>query len=393
MIAALNSGGESKIRTAECRQFPNQNEHRELRENLDTALLFRDARPPPAETLWRESEKGHFIRPWGNFLYASTASPAPRLIPKTAAVIDIGSNGIRLFIYNRSEKPYGILHNDHKPCMLADGLHTTGQLSRDGLKKAINLLESFKSDLHWYKPDIVIPIGTASLRAVQNTPQGIIDIERLQKALGHRYPINIITGQEEAFLTGWGILHGLSAAEGKIPEITGSFGGVGGASLEVGNFVIVAGQTKVDWESCRDFPVGMFPLAEKSWHNPVRATEVTIESLYASGWQSEGNVVFCAGSNFRTHRALLEGAIPGRKIGHGVIFDWADARYESMNIRDTLTNRFQALKHHISDRAETVPFAASVFLGIGYYAQPERVVMCAHRMSTIREGALLQAEL
>ena len=136
------------------------------------------------------------------------------------AVIDIGSNTIRLCVYAVDGNDFKLLTK--KRCMagLAAYVDKNKNLKDDGIKKLIGALKSFKTIYSSYNAK-VLAFATASLRLVKNQK----DVKtRIFRELG--LDVEIISGKDEAASSFAGAMHCTSTEEGLMVDI-------GGASTEL----------------------------------------------------------------------------------------------------------------------------------------------------------------
>ena len=158
------------------------------------------------------------------------------------AVIDIGSNSMRLTVYETTPPQiFRVLFKEKIMAGLA-GYVDHNALSPDGIERAILGLLSFRATLSALDIKAVAVFATASLRNVKNTDQAVAAIQR---ATG--YPIEVISGEEEAAF-------GYAGAMQELDLTDGLFVDIGGASTEVVRF---AGGVMESANSC---PVGSLKL-------------------------------------------------------------------------------------------------------------------------------------
>ncbi|MCQ2097007.1 MAG: hypothetical protein MJY87_03570 [Fibrobacter sp.] len=97
------------------------------------------------------------------------------------AVIDIGSNTIRLCVYKVTDVGFSLVAKKRSVAGLASYVDKKGNLRDDGIKKLIAVLESFKAVYEPLKVTRVLPFATASLRLVKNREQ---IVKRIRKETG-----------------------------------------------------------------------------------------------------------------------------------------------------------------------------------------------------------------
>lgn len=157
------------------------------------------------------------------------------------AVIDIGSNSIRLTLYETENQSFKILFREKIMAGLA-GYMEDGKLSAEGIECACAGLLTFRSILQTLEIRHISVFATASLRNISNTEQALSVIHA---ATG--YSVEVISGEDEA-------LFGYAGAMQELHLTSGAFLDIGGASTEIVTF---EDSTPVDFAS---FPIGSLSL-------------------------------------------------------------------------------------------------------------------------------------
>ena len=143
------------------------------------------------------------------------------------AAVDLGSNSFRLSI-GRVTVQNGVKHiyqidRLKETVRLAAGLNAAKILDDDTIEKAIEVLHRFGERLRSFHPDRVRAVATNTFRVARNVPDFL---PRAEAALG--FPIEVISGREEARLIYTGVSHTLPASIDKRLVID-----IGGGSTEV----------------------------------------------------------------------------------------------------------------------------------------------------------------
>ena len=210
------------------------------------------------------------------------------------AVIDIGSNSMRLTVYETTETgSFTILFKDKVMAGLA-GYVEDGNLSLDGIARAVLGLLSFRNTLEALSIAQVAVFATASLRNIRNTEQAV---NTIQRATG--FSIEVISGEEEA-------RYGYAGAMEELDLADGVFVDIGGASTEVVRFA------KGKLETADSCPVGSLKLY-RDWvkkilpnreaiGNMEQAIRLATDGLFAQPVQ-KGLPLVCVGG---TSRAALK---------------------------------------------------------------------------------------
>jgi exopolyphosphatase/guanosine-5'-triphosphate,3'-diphosphate pyrophosphatase len=161
------------------------------------------------------------------------------------AVIDVGSNTIRLSIYNHTQDAIEQILTQKEVAGLAQYI-TDGVMEPEGIQRVIDTLKSFQSiALKFVEPDHLRAFSAAALRSAQNRDTVV---QRVSDDTGIQ--LELISGDEEARLDFVGVMHFNSVKEGMILDI-------GGASAELVR--IVDGQIT----ALTSLPVGCLSLYKR----------------------------------------------------------------------------------------------------------------------------------
>ena len=136
-------------------------------------------------------------------------------------VIDIGSNSVRLVVYEGAVRAPTPVFNEKVLCGLGRSVATTGSLSSEAVERALAALARFNVIAHILSVKNLRAIATAAVRDAQN---GHEFIERGERILG--VSIEVLSGEKEARLAAQGIMMGFIDADGIA-------GDLGGGSLEL----------------------------------------------------------------------------------------------------------------------------------------------------------------
>ena len=199
------------------------------------------------------------------------------------AVIDIGSNSVRLVIYEGLTRAPTPIFNEKVLAGLGREVQTTGLLAQDAIDTAFDALGRFRALCDILHVRKIWAIATAACRDARNGHAFIRQAERIC-----RTPIKILSGKREANLTALGVISGMHKPDGIV-------GDLGGGSLEL---VDVHG-TRVRSELT--LPLGGLALqdiAGKSIKKAERIVEDTFEDLDMLG-AGEGRTFYAVGGTWR----------------------------------------------------------------------------------------------
>jgi exopolyphosphatase / guanosine-5'-triphosphate,3'-diphosphate pyrophosphatase len=118
------------------------------------------------------------------------------------AGIDMGSNSFRLEIGALPHDRYRRVDYLKETVRLGAGLDASGQLTEDAAQRGLACLRRFAQRLVGFEPGQVRAVATQTLREAKNRNAFLL---RAQDALG--FPIEVITGREEARLIYAGVHH------------------------------------------------------------------------------------------------------------------------------------------------------------------------------------------
>jgi len=199
------------------------------------------------------------------------------------AVIDIGSNSVRLVVYEGLTRSPTPIFNEKVLCGLGREVQSTGLLARDAIEKALSALKRFRAlcdTLHVRK---TWAIATAACRDAENGDAFIAQAERI---CGAR--IEILTGRQEAHFTALGVLSGIHRPDGIV-------GDLGGGSLELVD--IYGSRTK----SGTTLPLGGLALQDISAKSLKKAEKIVRDELSDVRFlrEAEGRTFYAVGGTWR----------------------------------------------------------------------------------------------
>ena len=137
------------------------------------------------------------------------------------AVIDIGSNSVRLVIYEALSRSPTPIFNEKVLAGLGREVQSTGLLAADAIAKALRALRRFRALCDTLQVRRIWAIATAACRDATNGPAFIAEAERVC-----RCRIAVLSGKREAHLTALGVVSGIHRPDGIV-------GDLGGGSLEL----------------------------------------------------------------------------------------------------------------------------------------------------------------
>jgi exopolyphosphatase / guanosine-5'-triphosphate,3'-diphosphate pyrophosphatase len=153
---------------------------------------------------------------WGPFGRPLFNDASARALSRVG-VIDIGSNSVRLVVFDGAARSPAYFYNEKIMCALGAGLGETGQLSPQGRARALAAIKRFQMLAAGMGIPPLTAVATAAVREATDGRDFCNDVER---ETGLR--IWVIDGEEEARLSAQGVLLGWPGSYGLVCDIGGS---------------------------------------------------------------------------------------------------------------------------------------------------------------------------
>jgi exopolyphosphatase / guanosine-5'-triphosphate,3'-diphosphate pyrophosphatase len=153
---------------------------------------------------------------WGPFGVPLFDAPEAQALSRVG-VIDIGSNSVRLVVFDGAARSPAYYFNEKILCGLGAGFSETGRLNPEGRVRALKALRRFAALTDGM---VVSPLLTVATAAVRDAEDGDAFREEVMAETG--LDIHVIDGDEEARLAAQGVLLGWPGAEGLVCDIGGS---------------------------------------------------------------------------------------------------------------------------------------------------------------------------
>ncbi|MFM9973642.1 MAG: Ppx/GppA family phosphatase [Beijerinckiaceae bacterium] len=202
-------------------------------------------------------------------------------LAQPVAVVDIGSNSVRLVAYEGLTRAPTPVFNEKVLCGLGRGVTRTGFLPEDGVRLALQSLARFRTLIGLMQISDVRVLATAAAREAKNGPDFIVEAE---KAIG--VPVDLISGQREASLSAMGVLSGFHKPDGIV-------GDLGGGSLEL---IDVDDQKLGKGVS---LPLGGLALMDASGNSLKKAQKIVTKALGALDLNGKKRTFYAIGGTWR----------------------------------------------------------------------------------------------
>jgi exopolyphosphatase/guanosine-5'-triphosphate,3'-diphosphate pyrophosphatase len=286
------------------------------------------------------------------------------------AVVDIGSNSVRLVIYDRLWRSPATLFNEKSLCAIGRHMVTTGRLDDEGSEAAIAALKRFREITAGLGIARVEAVATAAVRDAKNGNEFVV---RARDALGS--PIKILTGEEEARLATEGVL-------AAIPDADGVVGDLGGGSLEL---AFVSGGKQTEGVT---LPFGPLRLMDASDGKIERARDMVDAGLEkVTGLDKlKGKALYAVGGVWRNiARIHMEDQQHPIRVLHHYDIPREKAVSFTQFVSGLSRKSLESVSGATRRRAEAIPYGAVVMERLLKAAKLDRVVISAFGL---REGVL-----
>jgi exopolyphosphatase/guanosine-5'-triphosphate,3'-diphosphate pyrophosphatase len=306
---------------------------------------------------------------------AETAAGAPMPGDGHVAVLDIGSNSIRIVLYDRLCRAPVPRFNEKALCALGRGLDQGGRLepaAADCALRALGRFTRLAAALDARRLDIV---ATEALRRASDGPAFLAEAEA---RIGQR--IRVLSGDEEARLAALGVAGGFWRPDGIV-------GDLGGGSVELA----AVGPAGVGDQRV-SLPLGTLRLQPHLAQGPAIATARIDGALDSCAWLravARGKGFYAVGGSWRA-LARVQLAMTGAplQVVNGYAVDPDAVRRLARRIAGMEPRAIQRLPGLPSRRGETLPAALLLLERLLDRLEPERVVFSA---LGLREGLLFDA--
>ncbi|WP_265515499.1 exopolyphosphatase [Nitratireductor luteus] len=286
------------------------------------------------------------------------------------SIIDIGSNSIRLVIYEGIARSPTVLFNEKMLAGLGKSIVTTGELDPDGVSRAVEEFRRFRALSEQAGAQSLHVLATAAAREATNGPDFIA---RAEEILGTE--IRVLSGREEAKYSAFGIMSGFHRPDGIV-------GDLGGGSLEL---VDVKDRDMGDGIT---LPLGGLRLREMSEGSVAAATRITRHEFARADWlgHGAGRAFYCVGGTWR-NLARLHMNVIGYPLEVMHYYEMDPVRHAAFlkRVAKGGIDKMKGIDRISKNRRALLPYGAAVLLEVIRAAKPSKIVISANG---VREGYL-----
>ncbi len=289
--------------------------------------------------------------------------------PRRRAVVDLGSNSVRLVVFEGDSRNPVPIFNEKAVLRLGRGLQATGKLNEDGMAQAVTVMNRYGAIARAMGADPFAVLATAAVRDAAN---GSHFLETLRARLPG-VSITVLSGEAEAEMSAAGLLCGIPGAHGLLADI-------GGGSLEL---------VRLDrgrWTAARTLRLGVIRLAERAGGDAARARAIVEAELGAEPWLAEmaGRDLYAVGGAWR---ALARIHIAQTNYPLSLLHHYTISREEARDLAGLVATasrrQLERLPGIPRRRVDDLPFAAVALRRLLRASGVGRVVFSANGL---REG-------
>ena len=287
------------------------------------------------------------------------------------AVVDVGSNSLRLVVFEPVGWGLLPLLNEKVMCGLGRGITTSGRLNREGIELAFANLRRFVALARALSADHLAIIATA---AVRDAADGEDFAAEAARRCG--VPVRIVDGGEEARLSAAGVLAG-------IPDADGVVGDLGGGSVELVRVRGGGGAPAIGHGIT--LPIGPLQLADIA-DNRRDVTDAIDEAIGSAAVlrAAAGRALYLVGGAWR---AIARLHMEQTRYPLHIIHDYTIQRRPAEAFLDIVGGQSRRSLERVRSinrkRLETVPLAALILRRLIAAGRPELIVFSAFGL---REG-------
>ena len=290
---------------------------------------------------------------------------------KRVGVVDIGSNSVRMVVFDGAARSPAYFFNEKVMCELGAGMSSTGRLNPKGRIRALSALKRFHRLSQGMETGPLTAVATAAVRDAEDGREFCADVMR---ETGIR--IWVLDGEQEAAFSAQGVLLGWPGSYGLVCDM-------GGSSIELAE--INGGRVGRRMTS----PLG--PLKLRDIKGGKKGRKAQIKDYVAAMNDRLGeqrNRLFLVGGSFRALAKIdMERRTYPLKVSHEYRMSASSLRETAIYIQENDPDELRARAGVSSARMALVPYCAEVLREVVKTVKPRDIAISSYG---IREGLLYQ---
>ena len=286
------------------------------------------------------------------------------------SIIDIGSNSIRLVVYEGLARSPTLLFNEKMLAGLGRGIVSTGKLDPEAVTRSMEEFRRFRALSDQAGAEHMYVLATAAAREAVNGPDFIHRAEEVLKT-----EIRVLSGRQEAYYSALGVISGFHPANG----IAGDLGGGSLELIDINREVMGDGIT---------LPLGGLRLQDMARNSLVQAQKIARQELARAKLLKggQGRVFYAVGGTWR-NLARLHMEMNNYPLG--VMHHYEIAADSALSFLKQVARgeveKVKGIEGVSKNRRSLLPYGAVVLQEIMTAMQPSKVVVSAQG---VREGFL-----
>lgn len=289
---------------------------------------------------------------------------------KPISVIDIGSNSIRLVVYEGLARSPTVLFNEKMLAGLGRGIVSTGKLDPEAVARSLEEFRRFRYLSDQAGATQMHVLATAAAREAGNGPDFIRRAEEVLET-----EIRVLSGREEAYYSGLGVVSGFPPADG----ISGDLGGGSLELVDIRGTVTDVGVT---------LPLGGLRLQDMAKNSLAQAGRIAAEELGGAKLLKggQGRPFYAIGGTWR-NLARLHMEMTNYPLGvmHNYELSVESASSFLKQVAKGDVEKTKGIEGISKNRRSLLPYGAIVLQEIIALAKPSKIVVSAQG---VREGFL-----
>lgn len=292
---------------------------------------------------------------------------------RPVGIIDIGSNSVRLVVYDGLHRTPLPLFNEKAVCGLGVGLERTRRLNPEGVVMAFVTVARFVRLAVSMGVERLDVVATAATRDAEDGPAFVAELERRCGVL-----VRTLSGSEEAELAALGVLCSIPDADGLVADL-------GGGSLEL---IMVSDGVFSDHVT---LPLGVLRLSDASGGSRDAAAAVMDKHLGGLRWlrEAKGKALYAVGGSWR---ALARLCIEQMHYPLHVLDNFTIPRSEALGLVGVISRQSRKSLEKVAGvsakRIPNLPVAALMLHRLLEASEAERLVFSVYGM---REGLFFRS--
>ncbi|MCK0533077.1 Ppx/GppA family phosphatase [Sphingobium agri] len=301
---------------------------------------------------------------------AETMVTSPAHAKARTAIIDIGSNSVRLVVYDGPRRIPFILFNEKVMAGLGASLGKTGRIEPEAMERGLRAVGRFAHLCREMEVRDVRCVATAAVRDAANGEEFILRAQEMG------LEVELLSGRQEAVAAAYGVLSGIPGADGIV-------GDLGGGSLELARIRDGAVHETIS------LPLGVLRLPQIRAKGPGALERCVKKMLAKAGWSAGPDLPFyLVGGSWRAlarfDMQLTHFPLP---VVHQYAMPASRAEQLTRIVSHVGRARLKDIPAITGSRVPTLPDAAALLSVVVRQLQSSELIVSAYGL---REGLLFE---